>query len=380
VLRLHHKYGDFVRIGPNHVSINNPAAIQQVYGHKTGFIKGPFYDAFLQVTPVVFNTRNVSEHARKRRYINPAFSSRALSDFEPYMDAEVLGWKRQLLRVFQEADGRIDFSTWSECTSSNRESPKRLLESAIDQIAGNYLAFDVIASFAFGAPFGFVEKGRDDIGLIHIIDTRGEFMNAVGSLSPLLRVLMKYNPFDSFWKNGSRAQAGLEKIGREAFEKRKAASCGGDNQKSRKDMLSCLFNARDTDTGKGLPEDEIIAESISFIVGGSDTTSSTMTSLIDFVSRDAGLQTRLQEEMDAVFPGEPADDWVPSEKSLNELPLLHATLREVMRFRPTSATGLERVTPQGGKTIAGQFIPAQVSCGMTQGPLGEYRDLTDSTR
>lgn len=130
VLRLHHKYGDFVRIGPNHVSINNPAAIQQVYGHKTGFTKGPFYDAFLQVTPVVFNTRNVSEHARKRKYINPAFSSRALSDFEPYMDAEVLGWKRQLLRVSQKGDGRIDFAAWSECTRINRERPKQRVESA----------------------------------------------------------------------------------------------------------------------------------------------------------------------------------------------------------------------------------------------------------
>lgn len=86
-----------------------------------------------------------------------------------------------------------------------------------------------------------------------------------------------------------------------------------------------------------------------------------MTNFIDFVSRDADLQNRIQHEIDMIFPGEPSDDWVPSEKELNELSLLIATLREVMRFRPTSATGLERVTPQGGKTIAGQFIPADVS-------------------
>jgi benzoate 4-monooxygenase len=86
-----------------------------------------------------------------------------------------------------------------------------------------------------------------------------------------------------------------------------------------------------------------------------------MANFIDFVSRDADLQHRIQQEIDMIFPGEPSDDWVPSDKRLNELPLLLATLREVMRFRPTSATGLERVTPQGGKTIAGQFIPAEVS-------------------
>ncbi|EXL71481.1 hypothetical protein FOPG_12784 [Fusarium oxysporum f. sp. conglutinans race 2 54008] len=331
VLKLHQKHGDFVQIAPNYVSINNPDVIQQIYGHKTGFVKGPFYDAFHQVTPVVFNTRNVSEHTRKRKYINPAFSARALSDFEPYMDAEIVGWKRQLLKISKGSKPRVDFSVWT-----------------------NYLAFDVIASFAFGEPFGFVEKGEDEYGLIKIIDTRGEFMNALGSLSPLLRSLMKYNPFDPFWKNGFQASAGLAKIGREAFEKRKTSA---DN--SRKDLLSFLFNAKDPDTKQPIPEDEIIAESISFIVGGSDTTSSTMANFIDFVSRDADLQHRIQQEIDMVFPGEPSDDWVPSDKKLSELSLLLATLREVMRFRPTSATGLERVTPQGGKTIAGQFIPAE---------------------
>jgi len=44
VTRLHERYGAFVRISPNHVSIASPVAMQQVYGPKTGFLKGPFYD------------------------------------------------------------------------------------------------------------------------------------------------------------------------------------------------------------------------------------------------------------------------------------------------------------------------------------------------
>lgn len=118
VLKLHRNHGDFVRIAPNHVSINTPDAIQQIYGHKTGFVKGPFYDAFHQVTPVVFNTRNVSEHTRKRKYINPAFSARALSGFEPHMDAEIVAWKRQLLKISNGASPRVDFSVWSEFGTS----------------------------------------------------------------------------------------------------------------------------------------------------------------------------------------------------------------------------------------------------------------------
>ncbi|KAH7136228.1 cytochrome P450 [Dactylonectria macrodidyma] len=330
VMQLHRKHGDFVRIGPNHLSINNPAAVAEVYGHKTGFTKSPFYDAFLQVTPVVFNARDVATHTRKRKYINPAFSARALSDFEPYMDRELLGWKRRLLGMTQSSTARLDFSVWT-----------------------NFLAFDVIASFAFGESFGFVQRGKDPYNLIHTIDTRGEVMNAFGSVSPTLRPLMKYHPLDSFWSSGLKARANLEKFGREAYQKRR------ESNDDRKDLLSFLFAAKDPITKQPITEEEIVAESISFIVGGSDTTSSTMANVIDFVSRDAGLQSLLQKEIDAAWPGRPVEDWVPSEKESGNLPLLLATLREVMRFRPTSATGLERITPKGGKMVAGEFIPGE---------------------
>jgi len=36
---LHKKYGKFVRVQPNHVSIADPAAIPIIYGHGTGFLK-----------------------------------------------------------------------------------------------------------------------------------------------------------------------------------------------------------------------------------------------------------------------------------------------------------------------------------------------------
>lgn len=112
-MEQHKIHGDFVRIAPSHVSINNPEAVNVIYGHKSGFVKSVFYDAFLQVTPVVFNVRDVDEHQRKRKYLNPAFSARALSDFEPYMDAELLAWKTRLLGMVKGDRAVIDFVTWS---------------------------------------------------------------------------------------------------------------------------------------------------------------------------------------------------------------------------------------------------------------------------
>jgi benzoate 4-monooxygenase len=171
---------------------------------------------------------------------------------------------------------------------------------------------------------------------------------------------MKYNYLDTFWSSGLRATANLEKIGREAYHNRE------NSQSARKDLLSFLTDVKDA--GTKLPEEEIVAEAISFIVGGSDTTSSTMTNFIDIISRDHNLQGKIQKELDEAFPGVLEEDWVAPDKIAGSLPFLNATLKEVMRFRPTSAIGLERITPSRGRQINGKFIPEGVSLGTTRRP------------
>jgi benzoate 4-monooxygenase len=115
VMALHHKYGEFVQIAPNSISINSPSAVQQIYSHKSNLAKGAFYDAFLQVRPVLFNARDIPLHQNKRKYLNPAFSSRALSEFEPHMNADILLWKQKLLAMTERhKSANVDFAVWSK--------------------------------------------------------------------------------------------------------------------------------------------------------------------------------------------------------------------------------------------------------------------------
>jgi len=44
VQEQHEKYGSVVRIAPNHISVSDYMAVHEIYGHKTGFLKGPFYE------------------------------------------------------------------------------------------------------------------------------------------------------------------------------------------------------------------------------------------------------------------------------------------------------------------------------------------------
>lgn len=216
---------------------------------------------------------------------------------------------------------------------------------------------NVSGDFAFGKSFGFLDRGEDYLNLIDAVDARGEALNALGHLPRAVREFIKKFPLDPFWSQGMRGTQALAAIGTKAYFKRRDQA----TSTSRKDLLSLLFNAKDPDMGNALEEKEIIAESISFIVGGSDTTSTSMTNVVDIVSRDEAIQRRLQEELDGVFPGQMAADWVPDFKTIESLPVLNAVVRETMRFRPTSATGLERVTPKGGKLVAGRFLPEGVS-------------------
>ncbi|KAH7304651.1 cytochrome P450 [Rhexocercosporidium sp. MPI-PUGE-AT-0058] len=327
VAKQHDLYGPVVRIAPNHISINKPEAVGQIYGHKMGFTKGRFYQAFHQVEPVLFNTTDLSIHQRKKKYISPAFSARNLQEFEPHMNPNIATLAAHCQEVAKRSR-MMDFCKWS-----------------------NFLAFDIIGSYSFGTPFGFLESGKDDLNLIHVVDTRGEVLNALGHLPLWLRPYMRYFVFDPFWHRGLSATSALAAIGSAAEAKRRSEST------SRKDLMSFLLNAKDPETGAPLPRSEVVAEAISFIVGGSDTTSSTMTNFMDFVSRQSDLQDRIYRELVEAFPGPLLDDWVAAENVAGKLPFLNATLKEVMRLRPTSSTGLERVVPVGGRTVAGVYLP-----------------------
>jgi benzoate 4-monooxygenase len=166
---------------------------------------------------------------------------------------------------------------------------------------------------------------------------------------------MQYLRIDPFWYNGVRAKANLATLGRAAYGKRKAETT------SRKDLLSFMLNIKDPDTGLPLPGDEVLAEAISFIVGGSDTTASTMSSVMDFVSRDPECQNELFDELSGIFPGPLDDEWVADEELASKSALLNAMIKETLRLRPTSSTGLERIVPAGGRNIAGNFYPENVS-------------------
>ncbi|GAA5933310.1 hypothetical protein JCM1841_001489, partial [Sporobolomyces salmonicolor] len=74
----HLKYGKFVRVAPNEISIADPAALPIVYAHGNGSIKSDFYDAFVASdVRGLFNTRDRTEHTRKRKIVSHTFAPKS---------------------------------------------------------------------------------------------------------------------------------------------------------------------------------------------------------------------------------------------------------------------------------------------------------------
>ena len=106
LLALHQIYGDFVRVGPNEVSITHPDVVQALYGHGSGCRKGSWYD---QDKPLVslHTARDRGFHDRRRRVWNPAFNGEAMKGYEgrvrPYTD---------LLAGKIAENGEVDVTAW----------------------------------------------------------------------------------------------------------------------------------------------------------------------------------------------------------------------------------------------------------------------------
>jgi len=363
VHELHKKYGTFVRLAPNHVSIADPAALQIVYAHGNGSLKSEFYDAFVSIHRGLFNTRDRADHARKRKIVSHIFSQKNVLEFEPIARLYIEQFLKQWDRLYDAAakggsgtegqgwqghDGRL----WMDCLPWY-----------------NYLAFDIIGDLAFGSPFGMVLKAKDsapvavsqkdamksygtegkpeviEIPAVQILNDRGEFSASMGVLPPAWRPYVRLLPW---YRKGSKAVKNLAGLAVAAVAKRLTTPT------DRVDLLSKLQQGRD-DEGNLMGTAELTAEALTQLIAGSDTTSNSSCAITYYLARYPEVQEKLQKELDEALGEE--RDIVTTYEQVKQLPYLDAVINEALRIHSTSAIGLPRVAPEGGLTINGIHFP-----------------------
>ncbi|KAI0824804.1 cytochrome P450 monooxygenase pc-bph [Trametes gibbosa] len=365
VHELHEKYGTFVRIAPNHLSIAHPDALPYVYGHGNGTLKSDFYDAFVSIQRGVFNTRSRPEHARKRKIVSHIFSQKSVLEFEPHV-------RVHLTQLFKQwdmlCDGGVQGISGSEGEGGWRGHKGRVWYDCLPWY--NYLAFDIIGDLAFGAPFGMLISCKDSAPVavlqenaiaqygkdteyvvehfpaVQVLNDRGEYSASMGVVPPHWRPLVKRLPW---YSKGNQAVQRLAGIAIAAVARRLAAP-----ENDRRDLLAKLQEGRD-DNGEPMGRGELTAEALTQLIAGSDTTSNSSCAITYYLAKHQRVQAKLQKELDDALAGE--DDAVAPFEVVKHLPYLEAVVNEALRIHSTSGIGLPRIVPVGGLEVCGKVFP-----------------------
>lgn len=110
--RLHGQYGEYVRVGPNLLSISDPDAAETVHGSHTTFDKSDWYNIG-KPTTTLHQMRDKTEHARRRRHgWDKAFTSKALRAY----DSRLVKYSDMLVEQLSNRSGKVvnltDWTRW----------------------------------------------------------------------------------------------------------------------------------------------------------------------------------------------------------------------------------------------------------------------------
>ncbi|KAI2621967.1 cytochrome P450 [Hypomontagnella submonticulosa] len=352
--KLHAKYGDVVRLGPNSLSFADPKALKTIYGLNKGFVKSDFYVVQQSVVKghslaSLFSTTDNNFHAQFRRCVNSAFAMSALVQYEPFVDNTTKLFLKQTERLFAGNPDGCDFTQWLQ-----------------------FYAFDVIGEITYNKRHGFVEKNEDIDGIIHYLGDLFLYVAPIGQIPWLDRVFLK-NPIYlklSQW-GFIDATFPVARFARARMAERLGPNLTGDPSKpllpvstegkaevKSPDLLSKFFAARDA--RPDFMNDTLVQTmAVSMAFAGSETTAISLASVFYYLLRNPPALARLRKELDdAALSGAFSDyetglvTWTESQK----LPYLDACIKEAFRLHPAAGLPLERIVPEPGAEIAGHYV------------------------
>lgn len=153
-----------VRIAPNEVSLDDPEAVKQLYGHATEFKKAPWYYASGGIHPEVsidlFTDTDEKRHAKNRRHVANAYSMTALVEMEEFVDncSKVF---MERLGEFAQSKERFDLGHWLQCYAVRFLSLKYVERFMLFLC---YLLAFCVGNLVFWSRLGYLEVILWDLG------------------------------------------------------------------------------------------------------------------------------------------------------------------------------------------------------------------------
>ncbi|KAJ7805620.1 cytochrome P450 [Mycena olivaceomarginata] len=310
---------------PNELSIIDAPVVCQTLGFG-GLEKGRFYETgrYGSTPPSLICVSGSEAHTARRRPWNRAMSSAALREYEPLIVKRASQLISRLRDQGSDGASNVDLVHWLDL-----------------------FAFDLMGDLAFGGGFEMLRDGRDVDGVGELIRgfLKASFLSGqvpwiLGTLHLFPQVGRQIQEFNDFGQN-----LAIQRV---------------NNGAGRMDIWYHL--ADEAGLEKEKPTLEIsAADGILAVIAASDTTASTLSSLLWFLLSNPEYYRRVQQELDSVIVD--GDDPFDASKH-QELHFLSACMsNETMRLHPPLPTNGTRQVPLGqpGRHIAGRFIPEGTS-------------------
>ncbi|KAI1760134.1 cytochrome P450 [Hypoxylon sp. FL1150] len=325
---LQTRYGDFVRTGPQELTIIHPDVLGVIGGHGSPCIKAPVYD--IQRPLVSLNTIRTKEgYAPRRRRWDDALG--LSSSYIPDKEARTRHFASLLVKQIQASSTRpINVTTWF-----------------------SHFAFDVMTDLAFGRSFDLIQNLEPASKLHHApaLLSRGIGLLRFFMPAPWIGVLcVKAAPYIPIisreWNNAQKWAADMCDVRLEQ----------GD-AKHRQDAFSRFtISARRDKDEESLDRLALYGDTFTFAVAGSHTTAAVLTMLFYELARRPELQERVREEATEAGVTETADNMAIA---WDKLPLLDGCINEALRLYPALPTAGLRQTVDKPVKVGDTWIPPQ---------------------
>ncbi|OAL35460.1 hypothetical protein AYO20_05310 [Fonsecaea nubica] len=332
------RYGDVVRIGPKHVLVYDPEAIDTIYGFRERLDKGPGYQVFVMTgtdQTALVSIKDEKTHGMYRRPIAHAYSLSSLKGYEPYIDETIEKLIKELDK--HDADGTpINMTRWLQ-----------------------YWAFDVMSKISFGEPLGFLDHGYDFNGMIQAQRENFRYISVANNF-PLLDTLTKRNPF---LKLVTQKPSMFFTFARRVVSERLAKASKDPEAQSasrrHEDLLGSFIAAR-----KAYPlmtDLRITHLTATNVLAGANNSARAMDATIHWLTEHPEAQERLNQEIRSVNMAamKEVDTEGPAALELAlKMPYLDAVIQESYRQFGAPANNLERVAGPAGLTLPnGTHLP-----------------------
>ena len=276
----------------------------------------------------LITTNDAKFHARVRTLLSNSFTEDSLRTQHPL--------------IHHHADMLV--TKLRELASASNSLNRGALVNMTDWL--NFFTMDVIGDLAFGESFNCLRAGEYH----HWVRTLFSYLKGMS-----LAAAPRYYPATEFLFRNLIPKSILEGQRQHTRYANERINRRLDLKTDRPDFMTPFM--KNNINFQVMSRDEILSTFNFIIVGGSETTATTLTGIFNHLSRNKDILQRLCTEIRTNFKQETEI----TIDAIKDLPYLEAVLNEGLRMCNPIPGGLPRVVPEGGDIYDGVYLPGGVS-------------------